>query len=382
MNSATLATAVLLGVLASGSLIYCLLSVLAAHHYVRVRPPALRSSPPMSLLRPLHGKDENTEENLRSCFAQNYPNFEILVATHDPNDAAVSVFETVRAEFPEGPKARLVVTGRPILPNAKAHSLDQLVREAKHSLLMMSDADVRLAPDTLSVLAAEFQDPSVGVITCPYRAVPGRSVWSRLEAIGINTEFFGGVFVARMLEGVKFALGPAIAARREVIESVGGFEELGEFLAEDFVFGQRAAEQGYRVTLSSSVVEHRIGNQRFRENLRHRLRWARSTRRSRPVGYWGQAFTNPLSVVFLLWAANHRMWPLLVLTVALRGLAAREISGRVLSSSMSLASWLLLPVQDLLSFLLWLAAFFGNEIHWGGRKLVLRADGRLEVPEG
>jgi ceramide glucosyltransferase len=357
---------ILLAALLSGALIYSVLTIAAAHHYLSVRPSAPIHTPPISLLRPLCGRDEDTEENLRSCFGLEYPDFEILVAVHEPDDPAAAAFENVRAEFPEGPAARLIVTGKASMPNAKAHNLQLLIARAKHDVLVMTDSDVRVAPNTLRVIAAEFQDADVGVITCPYRASAGRSTWSRLESIGMNTEFLGGVLVARMLDGMRFALGPAIAARRDVIDRLGGFGELGEFLAEDFVLGQRAAEQGDRVLLSSCA------------NMRHRLRWARSTRRSRPAGYWGQVFTNPLPLAFLLCLVDHKAWPLVPVTAAVRALAAWATASWVLSSPLSVVDWLLLPVQDVLSFGIWAAGFFGDEIQWGGQRYKVGADGRFE----
>ena len=362
-----------------GSLVYCVLTVIAARRYLTVRPPALLVAPPVSVLRPLHGMDEGLEENLRSCFAQDYPEFELIFAVHHADDPAVPVFEKVRAEFPAGPPARLVITGESPGPNAKAFSLQRLTDEARHDLLVMSDSDVRARPGMLRVLAAEFQDSSVGLITCPYRAVAGRSLWSRLEAAGMNTEFAGGVLVARLLEGMKFALGPTIAARREVIERAGGFRQLGEFLAEDFVLGQRAAERGYRVLLSSWVIEHHIGSQAFTPNLRHRLRWARSTRRSRPAGYWGQVFTNPLPLALLLCVIQPQTWPLLLVAAAFRAASAWATAIRVLGSPLTADDWLLLPFQDLLSFCIWIAGFFGNSVHWRGRRCSLLPDGRFKL---
>jgi ceramide glucosyltransferase len=367
------------GALVASSLVYCLLTVIAVRVYLAVRPPALLFAPAISVLRPLHGVDDGLEENLRSCFAQDYPEFELLFAVHTAEDAAVPVFERVRAEFPAGPPARLVITGDPPSPNAKAFSLQRLTDEARFDLLVMSDSDVRARPDMLRVLAAEFQDPSVGLITCPYRAVSGRSLWSRLEAVGMNTEFVGGVLVARMLEGMKFALGPTIAARREVIERAGGFRQLGEFLAEDFVLGQRAAQRGFRVLLSSHVIEHRIGSQALGPNLSHRLRWARSTRRSRPLGYWGQVLTNPLPLALLLCMIQPHAWPVLLVTVAFRAGAAWATANWALGMTFSASDWLLLPLQDLLSTGIWAAGFFGNSIQWRGRRCSLLPDGRFKL---
>ena len=371
--------ALLIGVILAGSAVYCVLTIAATRRYLAVHPPDLRAIPSISVLRPLHGVDEGLDENLRSYFAQDYPDFELLFAVHTAEDPAVPVFEKVRAEFPRGPAARLIVTGEPTGPNAKAFSLERLTEAARHDLLVMSDSDVRARPDMLRVLAAEFQDLTVGVITCPYRAIAGRSVWSRLEAAGMNTEFLGGVLVARLLEGMKFALGPTIAARRVVLECAGGFRQLGEFLAEDFVLGRRAAELGYRVVLSSYVIEHRIGSQSVGANLRHRLRWARSTRRSRPAGYWGQVFTNPLPIALLLCLVQPLAWPALLVAMAFRFAAAWATANWVLGGALTAGDWWLLPIQDLLSFFLWVAGFFGNSVQWRGHRCSLLPDGRFKL---
>jgi ceramide glucosyltransferase len=254
-----------------------------------------------------------------------------------------------------------------------------MVREASHDVLVMCDSDVRVGPSLLSSLAAEFQDSDVGLITCPYRAVPGKSVWSRLEAIGMNTELLGGVLVARMIEGMKFALGCTVAVRRSVLDGMGGFGYLQEFLAEDFVIGQRAAELGHRVLLSSCVIEHRIGSEEMMHNLGHRLRWARSTRRSRPAGYWGQIFTYPLPWALLLTAIYPGAWPVVVLTVMLRGAAALATARYVLHDPVTQKQWWLLPLQDMLGFLVWISGFVGDTIVWRDRKCTVLRDGRLQV---
>ena len=107
-----------------------------------------------------------------------------------------------------------------------------------------------------------------------------------------------------MLEGMRFAVGPTIAARRHVLDAIGGMDRLKDYLAEDFVMGKFAAEAGYGVILSSYVIEHHIGTATLRQNIAHRIRWTRSTRRSRPAGYVGQLFTMPLPLALLVWTVN------------------------------------------------------------------------------
>ena len=367
----------LLVLLLVGSWVYCVLTVVAARRYLAISPPALKTMPPISVLKPLCGQDDCLEENLRSFFTQDYPDYEILFAVHALSDPAVAVVEKVRHEFPRGPRVHLVETGESAAPNAKAHSLGHLVARAQHSILVMSDSDVQAPAASLRRIAAEFQNPVVGVVTCPYRAVPGKGFWSRLEALGMNTQFLAGVLVAWLVGEMDFALGPTLAARREVIEAIGGFDQLGDYLAEDFVIGNLAPRLGYRVVLSSCVIEHRIGSQPFKLNFQHRLRWARSTRRSRPAGYWGEIFTNPIPLAVLLWLAQPQLWPVVAVTALFRTLAAWSTAEWVLHDPLTRRRWWLIPIQDVISLLVWIAGFFGSTIDWRGRRYKLLPDGRF-----
>jgi ceramide glucosyltransferase len=368
-----------LAVLLTGSLIYCVLIVVATRRFLSATLPTAGTKPPISVLKPLCGHDDGLEENLRSFMVQDYPEYEVLFGVHRRDDPAVAVAEKIIAEFSGRIPARIIVTGESPIPNAKAFSLNRMVREAHYDVLVMSDSDVRVTPSLLSHLAQELQDDHVGLISCPYRAVPGKSLWSRLEAIGMNTELLGGVMVARMLEGMRFALGCTVAVRRSVLEDMGGFGYLQEFLAEDFVIGQRAAELGHGVLFSSYVIEHRIGSQSMMPNLGHRMRWARSTRRSRPLGYWGQIFTYPLPLALLFCAAYPTAWPVLFLTLILRGIAALATARDIVRDPITQKQWWLLAVQDLIGFFIWISGFVGDKIVWRDRKCTVLRDGRLHV---
>ncbi len=196
----------ILAVLLVGAVVYSALTMLAAWRYLSVHPPALTSREPVSILKPLAGLDLDLESNLRTFFEQDYPDFEIIFAARQPDDPAVAVVEALRKEYPLIP-CRILITGEPTYPNAKVYSLDRMVHAAANDLMVMSDSDIRVTPDLLRTVAAEFQDPKLGVATCPYRAVAGPGFWPRLEATGMNTDFLAGMLVARMLEGVQFAVG-------------------------------------------------------------------------------------------------------------------------------------------------------------------------------
>lgn len=369
------ALTIVLGCVLAGSLVYCVLTVLAARSYLAQRPGTGGQLAPISILKPLAGADEGLERNLSSFFEQQYPEFEILFAVRDAGDPAVRIVEALQKEFPARP-SRLVITGEAPYPNAKVFKLDRMLAQARYDLLVMSDSDIRVSPGFLASIAAEFSNSRIGLATCPYRAIAGRSFWSILEAEGMNTEFLAGMLVARMLEGMKFAVGPTLAARKSVLETIGGFQVLKDYLAEDFVMGKLAAEAGLGVILSRNIVEHRIGAQNFRSNVTHRIRWVRSTRRSRPLGYIGQVFTYPLPVALLLCAVNWGWWPALIVAVILRAASDWATAIRILRSR---PRWLLLPLEQVLSFVIWMAGFFGNTVVWRGRRYYLYRDGRFEL---
>ena len=352
---------------------------------------------PISVLKPLAGIEDELETNLRGFFEQDYDEFEILFAVRRPDDLALEAVRKLEKEFP-GVECRVLITGEPPYPNAKVYSLDKMIQASRHELLVMSDSDIRAGRDMLRVVAAEFEDEKIDLLTCPYRAVPGRSFWSRLEAIGLNTEFLGGLLTARLVEGVRFAVGPTIVARKKLIEDLGGFSRFSPYLAEDFVLGKQAAEQGYGVELSCYRVDHYIGGRlggrigsgtseaprrrEWVENLKHRLRWARSTRRSRPWGYLGQAFTYPVPWTVLAAAMMPWAWvELSVATVLLRAAAVWATAERVLDDPLTRDNAWLVPLQDVLGWTMWIAGFFGNRIQWRDRTYRLLPDGRFELIE-
>ena len=367
--------AIAAAVLLVASLVYSALIVVAAQRYLAQHVPSAERTEGISVLKPLFGVDQGLAENLRSFFEQDHPEFEILFGVRDASDPAVAVVEKLQREFPDR-GARIIVTGEPPYANAKVHSLEQMAAEAKYDLLVMSDSDIRVGRSFLRSVAAEFSDPEVALATCPYRAVAGASFWSRLEAEGMNTEFLGGLLVAGMIEGVKFAVGPTIVARPQALAAIGGFSKLKDYLAEDYVMGRIAAQAGLGVILSRNIVQHHIGSETLRANAGHRLRWVRSTRRSRRWGYFGQLATYSLPLGLLVLALRPNWWPLAVLAVVLRSAAAWATCSWILGVK---PRWHLLVVQDFVSFFFWLAGFFGKTIVWRGRRYFLYPDGRFEL---
>ena len=372
----------LIAIVAVGGCAYFVVVIMAAHRFVARRgrrQPPNSDSLSFSVLKPLAGSEPELTENLGSFFALDHGDYEILFAARDRDDPALAAAAALGRRYPT-PRSRALVAGEPSCPNLKVHSLAAMTRSSTGDVLVISDSDIRADPALLADLAREFRDPRVGVVTCPYRAASGRSPWSRLEALGMNTEFWSGVLAAQLLAPMDFAIGPTMAIRRSCLEAIGGWDVFQDFLAEDFQLGRRARLAGFDVRLGTHVVEHRIGSQDLKSNLGHRLRWRRSTRRSRPVGYWGEIFANPLPWALALpVAASGAAWSwwLLGACTALRLLAAIAVARYALQDTRFLRHCWLVPIQDVLSLAVWAAGLFGKRVVWRDRTYELTRDGRL-----
>lgn len=360
---------------------------LLAAAFVRFgRRPLPQISPPrwpsVSLLKPLHGLEPELEQNLESFFCQDYPHYEIVFGCRQESDPALDVVHAVRCRHPQIP-VRIVLSGEPDHPNAKVCSLEKMAAAATADYLVVSDSDVQVTPQYLREVTRPLLQPEVGMVTCLYRGVPSSGLWSRLEALGMSVEMTAGVVVADMLEGLKFALGPTMAIRRDVLEQAGGFRVLADYCADDFVLGQRVFEAGKQVVLSHYVVDHIALHQRCAASLQHQVRWMKSTRFSRPKGHIGTGLTFAMPFGLMGLAAGFAIGdPLLGLALflfaALNRMAEAMLAGwGVVRDPLALRYFWLYPARDLLGFFLWCASFASTSIIWRGERYELQMGGKM-----
>ena len=338
--------------------------------------------PPVSVLKPVHGDEPDLEQNLASFFEQDYPEYEILFCARHDSDLGLQAARRVAARFPHV-KARILTCGEPPWPNARTFSLEIMRRDARYPILVTSDSDVRVGPDYLASVVAPLADPQVGMVTCLYRGVTRHGLWAQLEAMGMSVEMTSGVLVADMLEGMKFALGPSMVMRQSTVEKIGGYEEVAQYYADDFVLGNwTATKAGETVALSTYIVEHHVLNASFKKSMAHQQAWATSTRFSRPAGHFGELLTYavPFGLLGLaaLGAAGHLVLglALLAFTVLDRVLLCLLVAGCVVKDRAAARKAWLYPLRDFMGFCFWLGSYFGS------RKLRYRGDPYELLPEG
>jgi ceramide glucosyltransferase len=342
-----------------------------------VRPT--QSLPPVSILKPLKGIDPEIYESFRSHCLQDYPEYEIVFGVSDPNDPAIASVEKLQREFPSA-RIRLVVCPKILGPNVKVSNLAQMLPLVRYEHLIVNDSDIRVEGDYLRRVGAPLADEKVGMVTCLYRGVAASTFGSRLEALGISTDFFAGVFAARQLEGgIRFGLGSTLAFRRADLARAGGFESLLDYLADDYELGKRIADLGLGVVLSDSVVETHLPAYDLPGFVSHQLRWARGVRHSRARGYLGLLFTFGLwwSLLALVLSQGAAwVWALFGVTLFLRLAVALVVGRVVLGDGELLENLWMLPLRDFIAVGVWIASFAGDTVSWRGDRFTLK-DGRL-----
>jgi ceramide glucosyltransferase len=339
--------------------------------------PAGPFTPPVSNLKPVRGLDPDAYENFASFCRQDYPDYELLFCV-SPGDPAVPILEKLARDFPER-QIRIIFQDVSSGVNDKVNKLDLLVREAKHEVLVINDSDVRANPDYLRMVVAPLQDTKVGAVTCFYLPIEENGFVESLQNIGMLSDFYAGVLVAKQLDGVKFALGTTIATRRKLIEGFGGYKTIENRPGDDLLVGRLIAEQGYEVRLPREAILTVPDYGSFRGLVLKRLRWFVVMRHMRPWGHLGLLLTqglpwslaavavHPTAGVALGYLGAYALLRCAITwLIGIRGLKHPGVWARMP----------LLVIWDAVAFAIWLASFTKNSIRWRNKDYYIR-DGLL-----
>ncbi len=341
--------------------------------------PADDALPGVTLLKPLRGVVAETYDNLANACRLDYPHLQIVFGVADPADPAVAVVERLRRDFP-AVDIELVVSDRRIGSNGKVSNLDNMLARAKYDVLAMADADIRIAPEGLRRIVPYLERPEVGLVTCAYRAAEGGSLAHRIEALFVNTDFAPMVTVARQVERQSYAFGATICMRRHVLDEIGGFAAIADYLADDYQIGNRAAACGYVAVLAPVVVDTHLDLDGVGEVFAHQLRWARTNRVSRPASYFATVVTHTtLWATLCLLASGFSVggWVAFAGAAGTRVLVGGLIADRVFGVREVWRRLWLIPFKDLFNSAIWAIAFLGSTVRWGDTTFTVGRDGRM-----
>ena len=366
--------------LAAAPLAYYLAATFAAlRFFLRERARLLPSyTPAASLLKPVHGVDFGSYENFASFCALDYPEYEILFGVGDPDDPAIPLIQRLIAEYPHR-RIALFVGAEPIGANRKVNMQARLAREASHEVLVLTDGDIRVGPNYLKEVVAPLADKTIGATTSFYRGIAQKNLGAELEAIGAASDFFAGVLMANWMEGLSFGLGASIVTTRDWMEKIGGFAAIADMHSDDYELGHRIAAAGGTILLAREVVATMYPAQTPRGFWQHQVRWARTVRLCRPWSFAGLIFTHGLPWAMLAALIAPAAWiaaAYLIAYLLLRLTMAWTVGVWGVGDVVVRRKLWLVPLRDAIYFVVWLASFASNRIHWGGQEYVMRA-GRL-----
>ena len=362
--------------------IYYLIALYSSWNYFRDSAAGsaadLKVTHGISILKPIRGLDPDAYENFASFCRQDYPNYEIVFCVDGPDDAVFPVIERLRRDFPDRQIRVLFGSGRNAV-NDKVGKLARLVAEAEHELLVISDSDVRVQPDYLRTVTAPLEDPKVGAVTCFYVPADETTFIHGLQSIGMVSDFYAGILVARQLDGVKFALGPTIATSRARLAGFGGYAALENRPADDLLVGRLIAEQGYEVKLLPYSILTVPDYHSLSDLFHKRLRWIVVMRHMRPWGHLGLIFTqglawslaafvtHPSAAVALGYLGGYAVLrTAMVWLIGIRGLKQNGLWKKIA----------LIPIWDACAFLIWLISFGRRSVRWRDAEYFIR-DGML-----
>lgn len=362
--------------------IYYLIALYSSWQFFRgaQRGPAANPAftPPVSNLKPIRGVDPDAYENFASFCRQDYPDYEVLFCVSDKDDPAVPILEKLQLDFPHC-RIRVLFGSGSNAPNDKVAKLARLVSEAQHEVLVISDSDVRARPDYLRTVVAPLSDSKVGAVTCMYVPIEEKSLAESLQTVGMVSDFYPGILVARQLDGVKFALGTTIATTRERLAGFGGYRAIENRPGDDLLVGRLIAEQGYQVELLPYTIQTVADYQSMPDLLHKRMRWVVVMRHMRPWGHLGLLLTQGLpwslaavavhptvNVALTYFGTYLGLRTAMSWVIGVKGLADHTFWKKI---------WLI-PVWDAMAFCIWLISFGRNSVRWRGGQYYIR-DGIL-----
>jgi len=351
------------------------------------RAQGVDEAPGVSILVPLAGFEPTLADNLAAYCRLRYSGpVQIIAGSLDAADPALAVARAVQRKHPQA-DLRVVSAAGSGGPNRKAVLLATLVHEARHPIVAAVDSDVLVGDDWLTRVVSALQRPSVGLVTCYYRAPRPRSLAQAFEALCINAEFTPSVMVATALGRGDIAFGASLVLRRDTLDAVGGFAALADYLADDHRLAELVIAHGERVVVAPYVVETDPNPSGVAAAMRHQLRWARTTRACAPVGYAANIVTH--GTTFALVATLPVGFPAAVRlgavgAVLVSRLVAAVLGGRAINARLGWTLWLV-PLRDLVGTAVWVASFAGDRVEWRGRTYRVGDNGllvRFAVPGG
>ncbi len=334
--------------------------------------------PPVSVLKPLKGLDDNLFDNLESFCTQDYPEYEIIFSLRDYNDPAYLVARKVKEKYPERDISIIVERCDEGL-NPKVNNLIPAHRIAKYQHILISDSNVMVGRDYLREIAKPMGKPGVGLVSNLIKGVGARSVGSVFENLHMNSFVIGSVCFLDKFLRMPCVVGKSMLMKKSDLEALGGLRAFRNVLAEDYVIGRRMNESGRRVVLSSYMIRNVNHYWGIRKFINRHTRWAKLRWKIGGLKYFSELAGNSVfmsALPIVLWQPSKTSVSFALLVCLLK-IAGDYYIGRRIDSDLNPFLYFLAPAKDILIGFLWFIPLLSNTVIWRGNRYLIGKDSML-----
>jgi len=331
--------------------------------------------PPISVLKPLKGLEDNLFDNLASFCMQDYPEYEIICSLQDMNDPAYKVAEKVREKFPER-RIVILVERRTDGLNPKVNNLCAAYRQAQHPTILISDSNVMVHPGYLKRIGRFMGDGKVGLVTNLIRGVGARTIGSMFENLHLNSFILGNVCFLNKLVGIPCVIGKSMLMRKEDLEAIGGLRAFKDVLAEDHLIGEKIRRQGQKVIVSSDLIDNVNEYWDFKKFINRHVRWGKMRWKLLGFKYALELFSNPVllaCVPILFYGFSHESLLLALCVGMMKGMGDLYL-GQLIGAQLKPWFYVLSPFKDLLMGFVWFIPFVSDTVTWRGNRYLIARD--------
>jgi ceramide glucosyltransferase len=333
--------------------------------------------PPVSILKPLKGIDDQLERNLQSFFTLDYPKHELLFGLSDPKDPAITIVKKLQARYPQV-SSRLVIDPRRVGLNPKVNNLENLYTQTRYNLLLISDSNVRVENQYVYHMVSEYLKPGVGLVTSIFRGSFAQSIGSIFENLHLNTYIAPNVMTIKKLFCKSITIGKSMLFNKEVIDRIKGFSIFGEFLAEDHMLGIHIKNAGLKISQSNYIIDNVNINWSVDKFINRHMRWAKMRRTINIGHYLAEPLSNPILIAFVLMLVRLDIIGIILFSlITFTKIIPDMINARLIKSDLKWYHGLLIPLKDLLIGFIWFVPFVNRKINWRGNNFRISKGTRL-----
>jgi len=337
-------------------------------------------TPPISIIKPLKGLDDNLFDNIESFCKQDYPQYEVILSLEDYNDPAYRIVRKIKDKYPD--KVTIIIDNSDNSLNPKVRNMIGAYKASKYEYFLISDSNVSVDSDYLKRTVKMISSSEVGLVTNMIAGVGERSIGALFENLHLNSFILLSTCFLDTFLKIPCSIGKSMLMRKKDFEAIGGFSSIRDILAEDYFIGSLMHRMGKRVLLSNYIVKNFNEYWSMKRFLNRHTRWAKIRWKISGAKYFTEPLCNPvyLSFAHIIVSGFSQNAMVIFLGISFIKILGDLLVGKGLQLKPSL-KYVLIPIKDEITGFLWIIPFFTNKVSWRNNKYIIGKYTKLRPSE-